>query len=385
MKKPSPLVSIVMPCLNEEETLGICIERSKAVLKDNAIDGEIIVCDNGSTDRSVEIARSLGAKVVHEPEKGYGNAYLKGFSEARGEYFVMIDADNTYDFSQIPVFIEKLEKECYDFVTGKRILNSPGTGAMSSSHFFGNKILTFLLNIFFGTNYTDVYCGFRAFSRGAYDRIKPVSEGMEFNLEIAINAAKDHLRIIEIPTSLSPRKGQSKLRTFYDGWRSLRLMILYAPNKTFVLPGSLAGITGLILHALSMAGVFNKPVSSGNSISGIAGMILSILGLHILSLGLYTKTYSLSRKFERKNQFLVNFYSTFKLEHGMTLGSLLLAGGIISFLLLIPRLSAMNFESVLPGMLFSSTIIISGVTIIFSSLFISAMSLGGNQIVKKGT
>ena len=172
----TPTVSVVMPCLNEEEAIGPCIEKIEATFSAAGIDGEIVVCDNGSTDASVAIAERMGARVVHQPRRGDGNAYLKGFDSARGRYLVMGDADDTYDFTMIPQFVGALERGS-QFVTGSRYLGGGDAHITALHRYFGNPALTRILNSLFGTRYTDVYCGFRAFSRETYDRIRPVSPG----------------------------------------------------------------------------------------------------------------------------------------------------------------------------------------------------------------
>lgn len=235
-QRSHPLVSVVLPCLNEEEAIGICLEKLKAMFQREGINGEIIVSDNGSTDRSVEIATRMDVVVCHQPERGYGNAYLMGMEVAKGDYLVMADADDTYDFNLIPTFLKMLADEHYDFVTGSRYLEGGDAHITFLHRFVGNPALTAALNVLFGTKYTDVYCGFRAFSRQAYDLIRPLSPGMEFNLELAVNAKLAQLKIAEIPIVLAPRLGKSKLHTLKDGWRSLRLMILYCPNKVFLIP-----------------------------------------------------------------------------------------------------------------------------------------------------
>src|SRR5918996_5908876 len=252
---PDPLVSVVMPCLDEEEAIGACIEKIQRTFADAGLSGEIVVCDNGSTDRSVAIAESMGARVVHQPARGYGNAYLKGFASARGRYLVMGDADDTYDFTMIPRFLAALRDEGCDFVTGSRYLGGGDTHITALHRWFGNPALTRTLNMLFGTRYTDVYCGYRAFSREAYERIRPVSPGMEFNLELAINAGLAGLKSAEIPIVLAPRKGESKLRTFRDGWRSLRMMLLYSPNKLFLVPGTVLLSLGLLIHLAVLLGL----------------------------------------------------------------------------------------------------------------------------------
>jgi glycosyltransferase involved in cell wall biosynthesis len=377
LESPHPLiVSVVLPCLNEEAAIGACIQKILATFTRAQLDGEIIVCDNGSTDRSVAIAESMGVEVVHQPERGYGNAYLKGFASAKGTYLVMGDADDTYDFTMIPTFLAKL-RAGHDFVTGSRYLEGGHATIPFLHRFFGNPLLTTILNVLFKTKYTDVYCGFRAFSRHAYDLIQPVSPGMEFNLELAINAGLAGLRIAEVPIHLHERKGESKLRTFRDGWRSLRMMLVYCPNKVFFIPGLLALALGLFAHFISLSGVIRFNGQPLGTMTGIFGTIFSVAGFQILSLGLHAKTYSWSRRFDADNRVLAVFYDWFRLETGMLLGaSLLLVGGAILGLLV--------WEWITSGFAplphpewgsFGATLVIIGGGTIFSSLFISAMSM----------
>ena len=286
-----PQVSVVMPCLNEEAAIGPCIEKIEATFAAAGIDGEIVVCDNGSTDASTEIAERMGARVVHQPLRGYGHAYLKGFASARGRYLVMGDADDTYDFTMIPQFIGALEQGD-QFVTGSRYLGGGDAHITALHRWFGNPALTRILNLLFGTRYTDVYCGFRAFSRETYERIRPVSPGMEFNLELAINAGLAGLRVREIPIVLAPRKGESKLRTFRDGWRSLRMMLLYSPNKLFLAPGATLLVLGLAVHLAVLLGLVRFGGRPAAGVTAVFATIFSVVGFEILSLGLHAKTYS---------------------------------------------------------------------------------------------
>jgi glycosyltransferase involved in cell wall biosynthesis len=372
----SPLVSVVMPCLNEEESIGACIEKIQRTFEASNIDGEIIVCDNGSTDQSVAIAENMGVRVVKQPLRGYGNAYLKGFESANGTYLIMGDADDTYDFGLIPKFLELLGKG-YDFVTGSRYLNG-GDKAITPLHrFFGNPMLTAMLNFFFGMTYTDVYCGLRGFSREAYNRIRPVSPGMEFNLELAINAGMARLKTVEVPIKLSERKGSSKLRTFRDGWRSLRMMLLYCPNKVFLWPGGALLLLGALIHIAQLFGLLRWDGRSAAGVTGVFATIATVLGYQVLSLGLHAKTYSWSRRFDKDNGTLEWFYEHFKLEAGLATGAGLLAlGGFILALLVIQWLRQQMLP--LPNPEFASlaaTLILIGCSTIFSSLFISAMSI----------
>jgi len=375
-----PLVSVVMPVLDEEEAIGPCIEKIRATFASAGIDGEIVVCDNGSTDASVAIAERMGARVVHQPLRGYGNAYLKGFASARGRYLVMGDADDTYDFTMIPQFVAALEGG-HQFVTGSRYLGGGEAEITALHRYFGNPALTRILNLLFGTRYTDVYCGFRAFSRETYDAIRPVSPGMEFNLELAINAGLAGLRVHEIPIVLAPRKGESKLRTFRDGWRSLRMMLLYSPNKLFLAPGATLLVLGLAIHLAVLLGLVRFGGRPASGVTAVFATIFSVVGFEILSLGLHAKTYSWSRRFDRDNRALAAFYGHFKLETGLLLGAGLIAGGgAILVAIIVEWLRSDLLPLPHPEWVsFAATLVILGCSTLFSSLFISAMSISRPQ------
>ena len=369
-----PLVSVVLPCLDEEEAIGECIDTIRATLEQAGIAGEVVVCDNGSTDRSVAIAEAHGARVVHQPARGYGNAYLMGFAHARGAYLVMGDADATYDFRLIPQFLAKLQ-EGYDFVTGSRYLTGGYRGPLLH-RLLGNPGLTALLNLLFGSRWTDVYCGFRAFSRRAWESIRPVSPGMEFNLELAINAGLAGLRSAEIPIELAPRKGESKLRTVRDGWRSLRMMLLYCPNKVFLLPGLLLFAAGLLTHLVLLFGLLTWGGREAGAVTGLFALTATVVGFEILNLGLHAKTYSWSRRFD-DNPALQRFYRLFNLESGLLAGAaLLVAGAAILAFQVADWLRGDLYPLAHPERAtFGATLVILGFNVVFSSLFISAMSM----------
>lgn len=377
-----PLLSVVLPCLNEENTIGECIKKIRLSFDALKIDGEIVVCDNGSSDQSAIIAESMGARVIHEPARGYGKAYLAGFRNIQGDYIIMADSDDTYDLTQIPVFLEKL-MEGYEFVTGSRYLSVMGNKNITFSHrIFGNPLITKLLNYFFGVKYTDVYCGYRAFTRRALDQILPISTGMEFNLELAINAWKAGLKIIEIPIVLGARKGESKLRTFRDGWRSLRLMLLYSPNKIFLLPGMFMFMIGTLIHfALLIVPLFYHGPFLGNA-TAVFATIFSVVGFQIITLGLYAKSFSWSRRFETHNKMMESFYQTFRLEFGLLLGSSLFLSGIGLAISSIVQWWQSSFLPLIhpERVSLAATLIIIGCNIIFSSLFLSAMSMKKNEL-----
>ena len=227
MKNKNIEVSIVMPCLNEEATLGTCIEKAQRTLNALGIVGEVVIADNGSTDASVEIAERLGARVVHQSIRGYGAAYLAGFAAAKGHYIIMGDSDDTYDFTDLERFITPLQNG-YDFVIGNRFKGEIRPGAMPwARRYIGNPILSGMLRILFGTDISDSHCGMRSFTQDAYTRMKLKTTGMEFASEMVIKAVQEKLNVLEIPITYHPRGGESKLNAGRDALRHLRFMFKY--------------------------------------------------------------------------------------------------------------------------------------------------------------
>ena len=378
-------ISVVMPCLNEEDGIASCINKTKAAIKLNSLNAEIIVADNGSTDNSVEIAKNLGARVVIQKEKGYGRAYQMGISEARGKYIIIGDSDDTYDFLSIMKFITPLRKG-YEFVNGSRLKGRIHDGAMSRLHrYFGNPFLSFILNMFFKAGFSDVYCGMKAFTKEAYAKIKPISPGMEFALEIIINASRMNLKRTEVPIELFPRRGKSKLRTFKDGWRSLRFMLLYCPNYLFIIPGVLAFAVGFILMFMLIGG----PLKFINHIFDFHAMIffsmLTLLGFQLINLGFFAKSYALAEGFEGKNIFFNYFYRYFNLEKGAMLGMAIIIVGLILWLMIIKEWIFLGSVPRERQELFAGTLLIIGIQIIFSSFLISLLGMKnqGGRIGRK--
>ena len=372
-----PLVSVVMPCLNEEEAIGPCIEKIRRTFAAAAIDGEIVVCDNGSTDASVATAERMGARVVHQPLRGYGNAYLKGFASARGRYLVMGDADDTYDFTMIPQFVDALHTEGHQFVTGSRYLGGGDAHITALHRYFGNPALTRILNLLFSTRYTDVYCGFRAFSRETYEAIRPVSPGMEFNLELAINAGLAGLRVKEIPIVLAPRKGESKLRTFRDGWRSLRMMLLYSPNKLFLAPGATLLVVGLLLHLAVLLGLDPFRWPPGWRRYGSVRDDLQHRRVRDPESWIARQDLLVEPPFRSRQPRTRLLLPALQLETGLLLGAGLIAvGGTILGAILVKWLRSDLLPLPHPEWVsFAATLVIIGCSTLFSSLFISAMSM----------
>src|SRR5947209_5574634 len=280
----APLVSVVIPCLNEAENIESCVRAAVAAVERMGVAGEVVVADNGSDDDSASLAERAGARVVVERRRGYGSAYLAGFEAARGRYIVMADADLTYDFKEIPRFVAALEDGA-EMVIGDRMDNIQ-PGAMPWLHrYVGNPILTGLLNLFFGTGVNDAHCGMRAVRRDVLPRLDLRTTGMEFASEMVIRAAKERLRIDEFPIEYHPRRGESKLSSFRDGWRHLRFLLVHSPNHLFVLPGAVLAGAGALIVAL---------VGSGLNFFGrawglhalIGGALLMIVGTQVLALGL---------------------------------------------------------------------------------------------------
>ncbi len=371
-------VSIVMPCLNEERTIAACIMKARSAFDRLGLLGEIIVCDNGSTDGSVEIASSLGARVVFERRRGYGSAYMRGIAEARAEFIIMGDSDDTYDFSDLEPFLAPL-RDGYDLVMGTRFGGRILPGAMTFSHrYIGNPVLSGILKAFFGVQISDAHCGMRSFTKSAYRRLGLQTTGMEFASEMVVNAGRARLRIKEVPITYFPRAGESKLETWRDGWRHLRFMLLYSPTHLYLLPGLLLLLPGLLLLGLELPG----PVYLGGH--GfyvhfmILGSMLTILGYQVLTLGLYAKSYAMSIGILRHDRTLDALAPHYSLERGLKAGGLLFAIGFAIDVWILVQWIDSNFgslDAVRPAV-FASTLIVIGVQTIFSSFFLSLLAIG---------
>jgi glycosyltransferase involved in cell wall biosynthesis len=374
-----PIVSVVMPCLNEEETIGRCIEKAGEGLKNLNLPGEIVVADNGSTDRSVEIARSLGARVVHQPLKGYGSAYLKGVEEAKGQYLVMGDSDLSYDFVDIPRFVKPLQ-EGYDLVMGSRLKGEIRPGAMPWLHrYFGNPFLSWFLNLLFKTGVSDAHCGMRAFTREAWKRMDLRSRGMEFASEMVIQAGRKKLKIKEVPIILYPdgRSGRPHLKSFRDGWRHMRLMLLFSPSALFILPGFLLLVLGLIFLVIPSFGIVYIYGIGLDIHTMVLGSLLAILGFGIFSLGIFSRLYAYLEKFEEPDAFINLIKSRFSLNEWLFWGLVLTLLGVIANLAVVYQWASNNFildhNLQLRPALWGLTLIALGVQVIFSAFFVSLL------------
>jgi glycosyltransferase involved in cell wall biosynthesis len=366
-------VSVVIPCLNEAENIAECVRRAQTVLADNGIDGEVVVVDNGSEDGSGEIAGAAGARVVEEPRRGYGQAYQSGFEAAGGDYIVMIDADLTYDFEEIPRFVKELDDGA-ELVMGNRLQNVQPS-AMSLTSRIGNPILSGFLNLLFRSPIGDVHCGMRAFRRDILPRLDLRSTGMEFASEMVIRASSERIEIAELPIALHRRGGESKLSPFRDGWRHLRLMLVYSPNFLFVIPGAAMVILGVLIDVL----VLSKTSVFGRSFyihAEIAGSLLVIVGMEVLALGLVARTYGLYFM-GIHDPFLERMRARFKLEHGLLLGGSILLVGLLGGIGIIADWLAKGAGSLGQGevALVAATGFVVGVQIIFASFLLSILGL----------
>jgi glycosyltransferase involved in cell wall biosynthesis len=375
---PGKTLSIILPCLNEAETIGVCVEKARRALAGMGLEGEVIVADNGSTDGSRELARSMGARVVDQPIKGYGAAYLKGLEAARGDYIVMGDSDDTYDFLDAPKLIKELEAGA-DMVLGSRFKGNILPGAMSFSHrYIGNPILSGILNLFFGSRISDCHSGFRAFTREAAQRLKLSTLGMEFASEMIVSALRHRLRIVEVPIIYHPRKGESKLESLSDAWRHMRFMLLFSPDWLFLAPGLtlFAGGLGLFLNtALGWLRLFGH-------VFDIHAMIFfamfTLAGFQILATGLFAKAFAIREGFAAPSPLLEGFFRIFYLERALAWGGLMFLAGLAGSAYIVGLWVKIHFVGyfLMPKQsLFCVVLMIMGMQTMFSAFFISLLRL----------
>lgn len=368
------LVSVVIPCLNEEENITQCVTAAVEALARNDLTGEVIVVDNNSEDLSAKLAAEAGALVIHEQRRGYGSAYLAGLSQATGQFVVMADADLTYDFDDIPRFVERLQAGA-DLVMGDRMDNIE-PGAMPWLHqYVGNPILSGLLNVFFRTGVRDAHCGMRALRREAIPRLDLRTTGMEFASEMVVRAAKEKLVIDEVSIRYSPRGGESKLSSFRDGWRHLRFLLIHSPFYLFILPGLVLFVLGVIASVIVLADVhlFGR---NWQVHTLIAGSLLVVVGTQVMTLGICAQAYGVYYMGEHDTLFEA-IRRRYRLEHGLMLGSgVVIAGFAIAAVVVIRWIvdgfGTLAFEQLA---LVAATLMIIGVQVFFTSFLLSILGL----------
>jgi glycosyltransferase involved in cell wall biosynthesis len=382
-ERPADLeLSVVMPCLNEAATVGACVQKAVDALRRNGIRGEVIVADNGSTDGSQQIARESGARVVPVERRGYGSALQSGIAAARGRFVLMGDADDTYDFSQLGEFVAQL-REGYDLVMGNRFRGKILPGAMPPLHrYLGNPVLTGLGRLFFGSSVGDFHCGLRAFRKDAIEKLGLRTLGMEFASEMVVKAAKFGLRVTEIPTTLAPdrRDRAPHLRTWRDGWRHLRFLLLYSPRWLFLYPGIALFALGLVLSAALLPG----PRNVGGVVFDVHTLLFAamaiLIGFQSVVFATFTKIFAISEGLLPEDPRLTRMFRYITLETGLLAGILLILAGAGAWVLGLEYWRIRQFGPLDPEK--TLRIVIPGVVcftlgfqVVLSSFFLSVLGM----------
>jgi glycosyltransferase involved in cell wall biosynthesis len=376
-------LSVVMPCLNEAETLEACIRKAQQALQSAGICGEVIVADNGSVDGSIEIAERAGARVVNVSERGYGSALMAGIAAASGEFILMGDADESYDFGHVARFLQPL-REGADLVMGNRFAGGIAKGAMPPLHqYFGNPALSWLGRLFFrNRSVGDFYCGLRAFRKDAYERMALRTTGMEFATEMVVKATLLNLRVTEVPTTLSPdgRSRPPHLRTWRDGWRTLRFFLLYSPRWLFLYPGVALMLTGIVLAAWLLPGARTAASVTFDVHTLLYAAAFILLGFQSIAFAVFTKLFAISEGLHPPDAMLDRLFRYITLEVGLVAGSILMLAGLAASLYAVGLWKAHHFgpldyprtmRLVVPAVLF----LVLGAQTAFASFFVSVLGL----------
>jgi len=376
-----PEVSVVVPCLNEVETLARCIENIQRTFREHQIAGEIIVADNGSTDGSRTVAQRMGVRIVQIEEKGYGSALRGGIAAARGDYIITGDADESHDFAQIPIFLDKL-REGFDLVVGNRFKGGIKPGSMRPLHrYFGSPLLTWIAKLFFHSPCGDHHCGFRGFTKTAFLRMGLRASGMEFASEMVIKATRFRMQITEVPTTQWPagRSGAPHLRTWRDGWRHLRILLLHCPQWLFLYPGSLLMLLGLVTGIWLLPG----PRVVGNVIFDVHTLLYSataiLLGFQAVTFAAFSRVHALREGLVLEDPQLERFLRRINLEAGLVVGGALVVLGLVGSVFVAsfwgfgrPLDPTKALRTVIP-LVASLTL---GGQVVLSSFFLSVLTLG---------
>jgi glycosyltransferase involved in cell wall biosynthesis len=379
-------VAIVMPCLNEARTVGRCVAKAVAALARLGIDGEVIVADNGSTDGSQDIARAHGARVVNATRRGYGSALQAGIAAANCRYIIMGDADDSYDFSNIDPFIEKL-RQGDELVMGNRFKGGIRPGAMPWHHrYIGNPVLSGILNLFFRTPIRDAHCGLRGFRKDAYERLKLETPGMEFASEMVVKSRLQGQRMSEVPVVLHPdgRDRPPHLRSFRDGWRHLRFLLLYCPFWLFLVPSAMLGTVGLSLMLWLTPG----SQQIGNVQFGLHTMLFGslcvFLGYQTMWLWAFAKIHGWLRGMLPANTFSKAIFKHVNLERGLIAGGGMVATGLglcgwLTCQWMASGYGQLDIQSTMRGALWGFLFLVLGVQTVYSSFFLSMLGMGRSE------
>lgn len=375
-------VSVVMPCLNEAETLATCIQRATDALRQGNIKGEIIVADNGSSDGSQEIAKRMGARVVQVEAKGYGSALRGGITAARGQFIVMADSDNSYDFGDIAKFVEKLRTGA-DLVMGNRFLGGIKPKAMPSLHrYLGNPVLSAIGRLFFHSPCGDFHCGMRGLRKSAYEQMQLRTTGMELASEMIVKASLLKMTIAEVPTTLSPdgRSRPPHLRTWRDGWRHLRFLLLYSPRWLFLYPGILLMVFGLAASLWLLPG----PRRVGEVVFDVHTLLYALMsilmGFQAIAFATFTKVFAISEGLLPEDPRLMKVFRYVKLETGLAIGAVLVLLGVGGSILAVSHWSSQHFGQLNPSQMLrlvspSVVALTLGFETILSSFFLSVLGM----------
>lgn len=375
-------LSIVMPCLNEAETLATCIRKAQSSLKTLNVAGEVIIADNGSTDGSQAIATQMGARVVPVATKGYGSALMGGIAAARGKYIIMGDADDSYDFANLEPFFDKLQAG-YDLVMGNRFKGGIQPRAMPRLHrYLGNPVLTAMGRLFYHSPCGDFHCGLRGFSKAAIQKLDLRTTGMEFATETVVKATMYKLRIAEVPTTLAPdgRSRSPHLRSWRDGWRHLRFMLLYSPRWLFLYPGLLLMTLGTLASGWLLAG----PRVIGGLTLDVHTLLYAamaiVTGFQMVVFAVFTKVFGISEGLLPEDPRLTSLLRYIKLETGLLTGSLFLIIGIVMSIYALNTWESRSFGPLDPSktlrlVIPAVTLITLGLETILSSFFLSILGL----------
>ncbi len=376
MAAQTPQISVVIPCLNEEEAVGRVVDQALEGIRRSGRTGEVIVVDNASTDRSAEVAAAHGARVVSEPRRGYGSAYLAGLAAAQGEYVVMGDADETYPLQELAPFVDRLE-EGDDLVIGSRFEGTIHGDAMPFlNRFVGNPILTGMLNLLFGVKVSDAHCGMRAVRKDALQALELHSTGMEFASEMVFKAYRRDLKVSEIPIDYYPRVGESKLNRFGDAWRHVRFMLLYSPSWLYLYPGAAVlalGVAGMLALATGPIDILGRTWQIHTMLGFVA---LTLIGAQIIQLGVFARTYARVRIGEH-DPLLERLSRRLKLEHGLIVGGALVLLALIGLAAIAVEWIADGFGTL--GRAYETALLATGlglgIQIVFASLFLALLSM----------
>ena len=376
-------LTIVLPCLNEAETVGTCVAKAVKWLRESGVAGEVIVADNGSTDDSPELAREAGARVVTVRRKGYGNALLRGIRASRSTYVLMADADDSYDLENLSPFLEQLRAGC-DLVMGNRFAGGIEPGAMPWLHRrIGNPVLSFIGRFFFKCPAHDFHCGLRGFTKVAFERMELQTTGMEFASEMVIKSTLRKFKITEVPITLHPdgRSRPPHLKPWRDGWRHLRFMLIYSPRWLFLAPGLLLSVLGIILAAaLSVNDIKISAVQLNVGTLMVACMGV-VVGFQLVAFAFFTKVFAIAEGLLPEDPRLARVFKLFTLEKGIVAGLVVLLVGMILFLRALWLWQQAHFgllpstEENLRRLIPSATLLILGVQVVFSSFFMSVLGL----------